>query len=319
MPFSHDAFKTARSMSLQKFGDKHPESVFYVVYREKLGSGFFSNVFHVLGHLHIAQTLGLIPVIDMRHFPSLYNEDEPIQGSSNAWEYYFEQPARYSLGEVYESRNVAFCDGKFPWEIYDNSLAMPLARRYLRPKQYVNDLIEAFFRDYFAHSSHILGVHFRGQEQKNAPCHPACPTCEQMISKTKYLLDTYPIDKIFLVTEEQAYLDIFVQTFGERIVFTNAFRTYDINAYHIRPYPREQHMFRLGLDVLVDTMLLARTQYLLAGGKDGVASGSNVSQMAQVLNGNQYTHVELIDNGINEGPSLLSRVCGKIKRIIKGQ
>jgi hypothetical protein len=98
------------------------------------------------------------------------------------------------------------------------------------------------------------------------------------------------------------------------VVHTAAFRTYDLNAYHIRPYPRPLHMYRLGLDVLKDAMLLAQADYLLAGGTNGLAVGSNVSLMAQVWNAGAYNHVELIDNGINPPSSRTSIV----KRIIQG-
>jgi hypothetical protein len=62
-------------------------------------------------------------------------------------------------------------------------------------------------------------------------------------------------------------------------------------------------MYHLGLDVLKDALLLSRCHYLLAGGRDGVASGSNVSRMAQVMNmagkDGVYRHVDLIWNGMN--------------------
>jgi hypothetical protein len=79
-------------------------------------------------------------------------------------------------------------------------------------------------------------------------------------------------------------------------------------------------MYHLGLDVLKDVLLLARADYLLAGGTDGVASGSNVSRMAQVWNADTYQHIELIWNGVNPSytqPSVVSRAAKKARSLRK--
>jgi hypothetical protein len=104
------------------------------------------------------------------------------------------------------------------------------------------------------------------------------------------------------------------------VLHTAAFRTYDVNAYYIRPYPRPLHMYHLGLDVLKDALLLTRADYLLAGGANGLAVGSNVSLMAQVWNAGAYKHVELVDNGINppSAPtSIVSRMRSKVPALKK--
>jgi hypothetical protein len=188
---------------------------------------------------------------------------------------------------------------------------IPAARRFLRVRAPIQEEVEAFYKEFLLGKT-VLGVHFRGQEHKAAPDRWACPTVEQMLARTRMLLAAYPIDAIFLVTEEQAYLDAYNAAFRGMVLHTAAFRTYDLNAYYIRPYPRPLHMYRLGLDVLKDTMLLARADYLLAGGANGLAVGSNVSLMAQVWNAGAYKHIELIDNGINPPQtSIVSRVCSK--------
>jgi hypothetical protein len=323
MVFLQQKFNESRPMAMQTFGSRNADKIFYVIYRPKFGSGFFSNVFHVMGHLMVAQAYDLTPVVDMENFPVLYNEKEPIDNIQNAWEYYFHQPGGFRLEEVYESKNVLFCDGRFIEEIYDNVKAEGIVRQFLRIKEYVVNYANEFYVEHFA-GHVVLSVHFRGQEQKKAPGHPACPTTDQMLERTEKLLKTYCIDKIFFVSEEQSYLELFKSKFGSKVFATDAFRTYDINAYHLRPYPRRQHMYRLGLDVLRDTLLLARADYLLASGNEGIASGSNVSQMAQVLNNGNYRHVELIYNGMNPHekttvPFILKRFKRALKHVFCGE
>lgn len=320
MGFTCEQYGAASPVTVQRFGDKNPDTVFYVIYRKGLGSGFFSNVFHVIGHIALAERLGFVPVVDMRNFQTLYNEEAPIEGAENAWEYYFEQLAPVTLEEVYASRHVVFCSGEFFEEAYNNALAMKITATFLKVKQNILSDVDAFFEKNFL-QSRVLGIHFRGQEQKTAPGHPACPTVGQMLERTNSLLHSRKIDKIFLVTEEKSYLDIFIDTFGDMVLYTNAFRTYDINAYTIRPYPRPLHMYSLGREVLVDTLLLARVDYLLASGNDGIANGSNVSLMAQVLNNSAYKSVELIYNGINsasiDSPNLAKRIVRRGKNTLR--
>jgi len=308
-------------VSFASFGESNPDRVFYVIYREGRGAGLFSNVFHVLGHLMLAERMGMTPMVDMRRFPTVYNEREPVNDTWNAWEYYFAQPAEFSLDDVYRSRHVAFCDGKFRWQVFDNALALaiPAARRFLKVRAPIREEVEAFYKECFLDKT-VLGVHFRGTDMKTAPDHPVCPTLQQMLARTRMLLNAYPIDAIFLVTEEQAYLDAYSSTFRDMVMHTAAFRTYDINSYHIRPYPRPLHMYHLGLDALKDTLLLARADYLLAGGTEGVASGSNISRMAQVWNAGRYKHIELIWNGVNPPwtpPSIVARATGKARLLRK--
>jgi hypothetical protein len=320
MDSGHSPLDNAVLGGFASFGEANPDRVFYVIYREGGGAGFFSNVFHVLGHLMLAERLGVTPIVDMKHFHTLYNESEPVNDTCNAWEYYFAQPAGFSLDDVYRSRHVAFCDGKFRWEVYDNVLAtIPAARRLLRVLAPIREEVEAFYKAFFPGKT-VLGVHFRGQEMKTEPGHPTPPTVEQMLARTRMLLAEYPINAIFLVTEEQAYLDAYSAAFRDMVFHTAAFRTYDVNAYHIRPYPRPLHMYHLGLDVLKDTLLLARADYLLAGGlkeDDGVAGGSNVSMIAQVWNARAYKHIELIDNGINPPSSIVSRARDDVRALEK--
>ena len=318
MPFSPQRFTSALPLTMQTFGENNPDQTFYIIYRDPPGSGFFSNVFHVLGHIQIAESLGMTPLVDMKHFRTLYNEDSPVAGTENAWQYYFEQLTPYSLDEAYESKRVIFCDGKFKFQIYEDiASASRLTNSYLRVRSEILDKVAVFQRERLTPGT-TLGIHFRGGDQKTAPGHPVCPNPEQMLDKTAWLLSSYPINTIYLVSEEQRYVDLFVRQFGKRVVFTNAFRTYDDNAYHLRPYPRANHMYTLGYEVLFDTLLLANTDYLLASGTGGVASGSNVSQMAQVLNAGSYKHVELIYNGMNPpaGASLFSRAVRKGMRLL---
>ena len=58
-------------------GDLNPDKVFYVI-RRYPGTGLFSNLAYVMNHIQIANRMGFIPVVDMKNYPTVYNEKEKI-------------------------------------------------------------------------------------------------------------------------------------------------------------------------------------------------------------------------------------------------
>ena len=294
-------FSESVPVFMKSFGSLNPDKFFYVIWRESPGGGFFSNVFHVLSHLMYAWDLGLTPVVDMENFSTFYNEQSVIASTKNAWEYYFTQPSRFSLRDVYKSKRVVFCygSGGSAFGAYYNFVkAGKMAERFLHVQPSVLAEVEAFRKEHFENRS-VLGVHFRGQEMKTAKGHPAPPTEAQMLERTRELLQRFSIDKIYIVSEDQGYVDLFKNEFRERVLCTDSFRTHGENAYKMPPTVRSLHMYNLGREILRDTLLLSQTDYLLASGKGELAFGSGVSLMAQLWNGGRYRHMELVYNGIN--------------------
>ena len=76
-----------------------PEQSSYVIWRTH-GAGFWSIVASTLAHCDIATQEGLVPVVDMENHASVYQEDAPVRGTRNVWEYYFQQPAGRSLANL---------------------------------------------------------------------------------------------------------------------------------------------------------------------------------------------------------------------------
>ena len=87
------------------FGNNNSSKIFYVI-RRSPGAGLFSNLIFVINHLVIAEKHNFIPVIDMQNYPTIYNENKIIKHTKNSWLYYFEPVSKYSLREVYRSKNV---------------------------------------------------------------------------------------------------------------------------------------------------------------------------------------------------------------------
>lgn len=93
-------------------GELNPDKVFYII-RRYPGTGLFSNLAYVINHIQIANRMGFVPIVDMKNYPTVYNEKKKIFGTYNSWEYYFEKLNNFDLDEVYKSKNIIMTDNKF--------------------------------------------------------------------------------------------------------------------------------------------------------------------------------------------------------------
>jgi len=293
----------------KSLGDNNPDKIFYVIWRDHMGSGFFSNVSYVLCHLKIADQAGMIPVVDFKNFKTLYNENVEVHNTENAWEYYFKPVSPFHLDEVYHSKNVFFCSGQYPASMgYNISQISEMYEDIYMKKIFLQNHIEEFLKDHLGIiKGRVLGIHFRGQEQKLAAGHSFPPTKQQMIKCTNEIIEKYKIDRIFVVTEDIDYLNLFVRTYGDKVIYTDSFRTHKVNAYNL--YPRDKHKYLLGLDILIDAFILSKCTGILCG-------DSNVSEFARFVNNKRFEFTYFIDNGVNSSNHLIARYLYRIKMIL---
>lgn len=303
LPFAIERLPVGRMAS---FGSRNPGRVFYVIWRECFGSGFFSNLSQVLCHLMIADSVEAEPVIDFENFPTLYNEDKEVRGTRNAWEYYFRQTSLVPLNEIYDSRHVFLCDGKYPATFSYNVTSIPgsveVFNKHVQVLPEIEESVRTWIKEF---GTRTLGIHFRGQEQNRTPGHAFGPTKRQMLEASRTLARELNLDRIFLVTEDQSYLDLLRSEFGSALIFTNSFRTRGKNAYRMQP--RSLHRYKLGREVLVDAILLSRCQAL-------ICSDSNVSEFAKLMNGGRYEAIWQIWNGLNCSNPLAALYVYNIRR-----
>jgi hypothetical protein len=303
--FGLDSSYPGRVASL---GAKHPDRMFYVVWVDNYGSGFFSNLTHVLCHLAVADSLGMAPVVDLQNFPTFYNEDVEIAGTRNAWEYYFAQTSEISLQEVYDSRHVFFCDGRRPsgysYKVTDHPSLSRIFDRFVK----IRPDIEKTASEWAGRlSARTLGVHFRGQELNRTAGHFFGPTERQILKVTSAALEEGHFDRIFMVTEDQKCLDLFRKEFGSMVLATDSFRTSGENAYRLSPRPL--HRYLLGREILVDAMVLSRCRAL-------IASPSNVSDFAVLMNGGRFETIWTIANGkSSKNPMVALYQYGLLRRL----
>jgi hypothetical protein len=139
----------------------------------------------------------------------------------------------------------------------------------------INKRIHKKVEDYYIKNlqgSTILGIHIRGTDlHYAAPVSPA----EYFSSVEKYLSE-YPKSKIFIATDQEQYISVFQNKFGDAVYFSDCFRSNN----DIAPFNRtELSPYQKGEDVLVDILILSKSDFLIKG-------SSNVGEIALYFNEN---------------------------------
>ncbi len=291
---------TGEEHNRTKFGDKIV-SEFYIIWREGRGAGFFSIISTILGHIRISEAKGLTPVVDMENHPNAYIEKDEICGTKNSFEYYFKPMQKVSLNEIYQEGKYELSSGQYPND-FTMSISTDPSLLDIWKKYFVLNETTSVHIDTIQSSlkidSRTLGVHFRGQEMRRAALHPLPMTVKQAIAISKGLLESGNYDRIFLVTEGSNYLKKFKHAFPGKVIHTSAFRSFIWNSYKIRA--RKHHRYKLGLEILTDTILLSKCGGLISG-------SSNVSEMAILLNNGEYAQNIQVRNGRNSKNRLFAK------------
>ncbi len=272
------------------FGELNKDKVFYIIKRTP-GTGLFSNVVFVLNHLKIAKKNNFIPIVDMENFKTIYNEKNKINNQLNAWNYFFENVSSFSLDEAYKSKKVIIVSDQFFHHfIYDmeHEDFKNIIKDIKIKKKYLN-ICDKFIKKNFGKKT--LGVHFRGTSYKQSPGHPMPATEKQMLKLVKEVIKKDKIDKIFLSTEEKKYLELFKREFPNIItLIEGSYRSNRNDAF--KKYPRRNHRFKLGREILIETILLSNCDSF-------IFLNSNVSSASIAFNYNKNQKKYKIDNGFN--------------------
>lgn len=262
-----------------RYGKENPDKTFYVIRRRDLYCGLFSLLLTNLVRIDEALKKGYIPVVDMQNDFNIYLPKDRL-GRENAWEYYFRQPAGYTLNDIGKSKNIIIGSGTvpvmFPYldirfltgESGELEYWRKLARKYIVLSDRAEELVEAEYKRLFKEGDKVLGVKVRGTDYaagkpKN---HPIQPTPEQAVEKAEEILKEQNCTKIFLATEDAEFYHVFLKRFGDRLI-TNKKNYFEYRGGSTgkEEYEQENGGYQAGMEYLITTMLLARCDCLCAG------------------------------------------------------
>lgn len=292
----------------KSYGKLNPDKTFYVIRLYPPATGFLANYVYILGYMKHAFEHDYIPVIDMQNYETLYTEKEPVNGTKNVWEYCFEQPfdvktgRRYSLDEVYKSKNVILSDGSenfyscdlerdLDWQI-ELSKLIPFNSQL---KENINKQLGSLNTDW----SKVIGVPSRGSEQrKRIIGHNIPATPKQIIDTIEECSNEWYGSEnvaIFVKAEEEDTINWFKQVY-DKVLYTQATRlkNYDLKkgvaASHENKKQGKQSQYQSLLEYLTDIYILSRCDSLIGSMNNGLYA-------ALIWNEKKYSHVKIIDNG----------------------
>lgn len=286
-------------INLNSFGNLNKNKIFYVI-RRSPGAGLFSNVIYVLNHLRIADTHKFIPFIDMDNFKTIYNENKKINNKNNSWEYYFKQVSKHSISKIYKSKRVIITNNTFG-KNFSNSINNKYFKRiaskyFFINKNYIN-YANNFVKKNFKKKT--LGIHYRGTSYKTSANHPFPATKKQIIKFCENLIKKYNYSKIFLCTEDKYIFEELTKKFKDKICYLkDSYRSYKDDAFKI--YPRKNHRFKLGKEILVESLILSKCNGFLH-------AQTNVSEFVKFLDKKNKIKYFYLYNGKNSSNEYVAK------------
>lgn len=288
----------------KSFGNENPDKTFLLIKLNNPILGLMAIQSYVLGYLRLADKKGYIPVVDLKNYNNGYLETAEI-GNKNAWEYYFEQPTRYTLEDVYKSKNVIIASGEAPVEAY------PIRFHYLMNQKssasYYFKLLNSFVRikdsvlqkinqecTTIIGGKRVIGVVNRGSDYINTKGHAIQPTVNDLIIKIKELLIFWGCEYIFLATEEEYVFELFRNSFNDKLLTNDCCRINSFDKYTFYSdvcFNRQDDKYLKGLEYLTSVAILSRCNCLV-GSMIGAVSG------ALVMNQGQYENTYIYDLGV---------------------
>jgi len=256
-----------KPQKLYEFGKKNKNKTFYIIKKDFNSNGLFSNLTFVLDHINYSNNKKIIPVVDMENYHTVYNEKRKIFGTNNSWNYYFLPLNKYLLDDVYQSKKVIFSKN----ERITNKLVNKnpeLKKILIKDIKIKPQIIKSYKKiklSCFKKHKSIMGVHVRGTLQRIVRGHSLPPHPKDFLNECKKIFKKTNSKKVFLVTEDKLYLNEFKKYFKNNLLYLNVPRSnpkfYEFHNFHFTNNFRKYHKFNLGLETLIDCLLLSETKY----------------------------------------------------------
>jgi len=307
----------------KKFGKLNPDKTFYLIRRRPPGWGFFSNVLFVCQGIIYAQKNNLVPVVDMENYwMRELNSVKKVNGTYNAWCYFFQQTSSFSLEEVYKSKNVILSAGSEilgskhwlstknidPVVTYNNLMFFrSILDNYIKLNESTKCSIEETNKNLNWQPAETLGVFIRGKvyEHKIAATFFNIPELDSLTLEIEKTLQNYKLNNLFIVTESfQIYENLRVQFSNYNIIPSLRFdKNFNKKAWDIDQRETWDGGIYMGyektLTYLTEMSLLSNCKHFI-----GTHSNATIYSLARA-NLSTGVHKILLDNKILDINSLV--------------
>ncbi len=206
----------------KKYGDKNPDKTFFVIRQYPLGQGgVLCNYIYTIKMIEYATNRGWIPVVDMENYKVLYSQVNSVNGSQNAWEYFFEQPDKIELHEVYQSQNVILSSAIMKLDDFHSLDSTVLSKRgnmalNVPLNAYVMDFIYEHVSDILdkLEFNRVLGVYYRGTTYKMLKDHPSPIEESEYLDMIKQEMIVQNCNYIFIISDEWEFVEKMKKTYS---------------------------------------------------------------------------------------------------------
>jgi hypothetical protein len=219
-----------------------------------LKMGMFASLNQVLGHLYEYENGDSVSgvLIDFDVYGLYYD----VRYGPNWWSYYFEPicVGEQAGSEVRHPTKKEYYEAFQTRRKITKTQSAEIVNKYIRAKQHIQDKVDQFERENFR-GDFVLGVHYRGTdkwtEAVRLPYESVIEKIRECIPQTEY--------RIFVATDETAFLETMQEAFPTRVVATVAHRATGKKGVH---FSKEDH-YEIGEEALIDSLLLARCNLLI--------------------------------------------------------
>lgn len=206
----------------------------------------------------------------------------------NWWEYYFE-PIKYGKASDYNEIEYISDILKSHWITETISINMSRERnaeiinKYIKLKPNVQYKIDKFIQHYL-NGKYIVGVHYRGTDKSSEA--PRVPF-DEVFHKINEIIQTISDYKIFVATDEQAFVDYMVSKFGDYVCFIDAHRSLNHDPIHHNQGAPMSFSAALGEEAVIDCYLLSKSHILVRTFSLMSSAAANINPLLTVINLNK--------------------------------
>ena len=295
------------------YGPLNPDKTFYLIKQPVKENGLTALIANVLGTTQMIRAIrpDFIPVVDL----GLANDPNQFAGTSgkDVWSMFFDQVSDYDLKEVYNSQHVILDQNSnlnlnpYMTEfVFSNRRAELRYGDDLRYNEAVRAHVDATLAKVFpADANRVLAVIVRGTDytaEKVSKFVPHGLSAEATLAKAIDYVREGNFDHVYLCTEDQSYLDLFLASeLADKLIFVDQERVdYEQEENQgqllVEIYDRERSdPYTRTLDYIAVLEGLTRCQAVLAN----VACGAVTYAMGRGTD-YEFADVGKIQDGLNK-------------------
>jgi len=267
-----NVIKFVQNYYLEYVRSKSIESEIYYIEIKSNVAGFFALLRNVLDYCCYAEENGFRPYIKYGR-EILYSEKNLFMGTSNPFEYYFEQPMILKPLSFFRGINIVKCQvvhideielkynlKSFSYLVEDTYITRmaEVYGKYIKLNVKIRGKIEESVKKLLK-GKKTLGIHIRGTDfYKEFNNHPVPVTVNEYIKIIEKVIVKYQFEQIFVATDDGNCLDELRKNISIPLVYyKTAMRATGKKSVVFEKNERKHNNYFLGFEVLRDVYTLS--------------------------------------------------------------